>query len=261
MTIWRYTAVPFRDSGQVVRRKGELAGECAADVRAALRRIGLQVIELRPASASRRATASEGVTSSWWLHAHESVSASVHRHLRRRRQHERAELYDSLATMLGSGVPLLEAVSTVASSCTRSRSSPRSMLVGIREQLRCGSSLAQAMQEHPSWFEVSEVAMVEAGQHSGTLAEVLTSLAERHERTGELSQKLMNALAYPCIVAVVGLGVVAFLSVKTLPQLTRILVDAGVETPALTVAVTSFGQLLAHHWLAIGLGLLSHPAT
>ena len=131
------------------------------------------------------------------------------------------------------------------------------MLVGIREQLRCGSSLAQAMQEHSSWFEASEVAMVQAGQHSGTLPEVLRSLAERHERTGELSQKLMNALAYPCIVAVVGLGVVAFLSVKTLPQLTRTLVDAGVETPALTVAVMSFGQLLAHHWLAIGLGLLA----
>ena len=93
--------------------------------------------------------------------------------------------------------------------------------------------------------------MIEAGQLSGTLPRVLRTLAERHERSGELSNKLISALAYPSIVAMVGLGVVIFLSVKTLPDLTQILTHAGIETPALTAKVMAFGQFLAGHWLAL----------
>ena len=59
----------------------------------------------------------------------------------------------------------------------------------------------------------------------------------------------------------VGLGVVVFLSVKTLPDLTQILTNAGIETPALTVKVMGFGQLLARHWLLILTVLLALAAA
>jgi type II secretory pathway component PulF len=130
------------------------------------------------------------------------------------------------------------------------------MLIDVREQLRSGGSLAQAMLQHPTWFDHSEVAMVRAGQHSGSLPDVLEALTQRHEHSGQLSQKLTTALAYPAIVATVGLGVVVFLSVKTLPELVAVLSDAGIETPALTSRVMAFGQLIAGHWLWLGLGLL-----
>ena len=253
MTVWRYTAVPTRGEGGT-RRSGELAGEGAAEVRAALRRAGLQVIDLRLVRSVRTLRSEAG--SGWWSDARQSIRTAVHRYLRRRRQHERAELYDSLATMFCSGLPLLEAVETLIGSTRRRRSALRSVLVDIREQLRSGSSLAQAMSEHASWFEASEIAELAAGQHGGTLPDVLRTLAERHERSGELSHKLTAALAYPSIVAMVGLGVVVFLSVKTLPDLVRVLTDAGIETPALTARVMAFGQFFAGYWLAIGLALV-----
>ena len=250
MTVWRYTAVPLERQAQASTRRGELAAESAAEVRASLRRIGLQVIDLRPL----RRSATDPVNHNhlaWLRELHGSIRSSLEGYFRGRRRHERAELYDGLATMLDSGLPLLEAVDTIIGSTKRRRCAVRSMLVQVREQLRGGSSLAQATTAHRSWFDASEVAMIEAGQLSGTLARVLRTLAERHERSGELSNKLIGALAYPAIVAMVGLGVVIFLSVKTLPDLTQILTHAGIETPALTAKVMALGQFLASHWLAL----------
>ncbi len=250
MSVWRYTAVPLKRQARASARRGELAAESAAEVRASLRRIGLQVINLRPL----RRSATDQVTNNqlaWLRELHGSIRNSLEGHSRGRRRHERAELYDGLATMLDSGLPLLEAVNTIIGSTKRRRGAVRSMLVQVREQLRGGSSLAEAITAHRSWFDAGEVAMIEAGQLSGTLTRVLRTLAERHERSGELSNKLIGALAYPAIVAMVGLGVVIFLSVKTLPDLTQILTHAGIETPALTAKVMALGQFLAGHWLAL----------
>jgi type II secretory pathway component PulF len=131
------------------------------------------------------------------------------------------------------------------------------MLVEVREELRGGASLAQAMREHPDWFDAIDIAVVEAGQHSGTLPSVLLGIAERQERSSELSHRLLSALAYPTLVLCVGLGVVVFLSVKTLPDLTKILVDAKIPVPGLTARVMWFGQLLAAHWIKMGALLLA----
>ncbi len=248
MSVWRYTAIPMQRAEGATKQCGELAAESAAEVRASLRRIGLQVIDLRPVKHLRWRTDATG----WLGELQRSVVSSIHRHFRGRRQHLRAELYDGLATMLDSGLPLLEAVDTIIGSTTQRRfSSLRSMLMQVGEQLRGGSSLAEAITAHRSWFDASEIAMIEAGQLSGTLTGVLRALTERHQRSGELSNKLIAALAYPTIVAMVGLGVVIFLSVKTLPDLTQILTDAGIQTPALTAKVMTFGQFLSGHWLAI----------
>lgn len=253
MSVWRYKAVPLTTgaglNGSAMAvvparravRSGEVAGETAEDVRASLRRVGLQVVELKPV---RRRAQSQGVSFEWFTQA-------VEAHLRKRRVPTKAELFDGLATLLDSGVPLMEAVTTVTGSHENSRGARRSMLVQVRESLRAGSSLAAAVREHPGWFDAVEVAMVEAGQVGGTLPDVLRSLAERHERTGQLTQRLVAALAYPAIVAVVGLGVVVFLSVKVLPDLLAILERAGVATPVLTRAVMTTGSFVASWWYAL----------
>ncbi len=249
MTVWRYRAVPVGGRGRGATQRGELAGQGAAEVRAALRRIGLQVIHLRPL---RR----RGAGRDSWSIGPPGSRALIHRYLRHRRREERAELYDGLATLLASGVPLMEAVQTLVASVHRRRSPLRAMLVDMCEYLRCGASLDMPMVAYPGWFDACEVAMVNAAQYSGALPEVLRGLAERHERSGELGRKLTGALAYPGVVAAVGVGVIVFLSIKTLPDLVGVLTDAGVETPALTRAVMTFGGFLAGSWALILLAIL-----
>lgn len=261
-TLWHYVALDRTNNGQ--RRKvGELAGATAADVRASLRRIGLQALEVRPLRRRRTITSSRFIglvtedLRNWWHKRFRSAGG---------RAALRAEIYDSLATMLGSGLPLLEAVQTLVESRESDgrgmRVGARGMLVEIREQLRGGDSLAQAMREHPKWFDAIDISIIEAGQHSGTLASVLTNLSQRLERSSELSCRLIGALAYPVLVLLVGLGVVVFLAAKTLPDLTTILVDADIPVPSLTARVMWVGQALAKHWLTLvtmvtGMGVLA----
>jgi len=272
-TLWRYRAVPLqRQKNTSAVQTGELHGDSAADVRASLRRIGMQVIELKPVrntARSQSAVSESGVSlASSWLN---DMRASVRGHLCRRRQPIKAELYDSLATLLESGLPLLEALQTIGQPCaTRIGSDEaarrrwgggvvragllghgayRTMLGDLGHQLRSGQSLGSAMNDHPGWFDPAEVAMVNAGQHAGTLPIVLRSLAERLEHSGELSRKLASALMYPMVITMVGLGVTVFLSVKTLPDLVGILGSMKLETPALTSKVMAIGQFIAGYWL------------
>lgn len=247
MTLWRYTAIPLAGG---TRRTGELAGETPAEVRAALRRIGLQPLDVKRVRDRRDGTAARPWT------------ALVDRHLRARRGPIKGELYDSLATMLEAGVPLLEALDTIAGSSGRRARSVRVLLASMRDALRSGEHLAAAMRPHPSWFDPAEIAMVEAGQHAGELPSVLASLTDRHERSSELGARLVSALAYPAVVVLVGIGVVIFLSTKTLPDLSAILLGAGIEIPRLTRAVMWLGQgALSHGPIAVLLGALGACAA
>lgn len=242
MSVFRYTAIPV--AGIATRaelRRGELAGESASEVRASLRRIGLQVIDLR-AVRSRGGAGGEAALGPWRAY------------LRNRRLPERAELYDSLSTLLASGLPLVAALETVLEGSRDRRRALRTLALELREEIRSGASLAHAMRSHPTWFESAEIAMVEAAEHAGTLSHVLRTLSDRGERASELGQKLVGALTYPAIVTVVGIAAVLFLSTKTLPELARILTDAKVEVPALTARVIALGQGAVRYgpWIVAG---------
>lgn len=243
MTVWRYTAVPSAEADAPVRR-GSLAADSPSEVRAALRRVGLQVIDMRPAR--RRGTAG----------GRRGARAMIevwNRHSRARRRPVVAEFYDSLATMLGAGEPLLGALSTVSGDADAGAGRRHTMLAELRERLRAGAALADAMSEHPAWFGPVEIAMIRAGQHAGELGATLRTLAERSERSNEITNKLSSALAYPAVVCAVGVGVVIFLSTKTLPELVAILDDAGVAPPTLTMVVMGVGRsIVASWWVYVG---------
>ena len=236
MSLWRYRATSLHTG---VLTRGELAGASAAEVRAALRNSGLRPVEVRPLRAKPLAI----------IRAAGPVFSS---HLRRRRTEQRAEFYDGLATMLGAGVSLHEALSTIARSARRHEG--RAMRLELAEAVREGRSLADAMGDHASWYDAAECAMVRAGQARGELGSVLRSLSDRHQQSGELAGKLIGALAYPALVACLGVGVATFLSVKTLPELVGVLEEADVVVPRLTELVMTAGQWLFRHVLLLGVG-------
>ncbi len=240
MSTWRYVAVPLGGDASDDRRRGEMSGSSATDVRASLRRIGWQVVHLEPVR--QQAIIRLGILSDRW-------SA----HLRRRRQLLRCDLCDSLATMLESGVPVLEAVSTLLSADRSKRSAMRTMLTEIRDGLQGGQSFAETARDQPAWFDAAQVAMITAGQQRGELAAVLRSLARQVARGEALSRKLSGALAYPTVVAIVGTAVAMFLSIKTLPELTSIILEAGLEVPALSAWVMGIGQFVLGNWFWLGM--------
>lgn len=274
MELFRYSAMPKaagQDRGSnrsnisasaVVTsdtiQTGELAGNTASEVRASLRRIGLQVVDIKPVY-KRNKLFSRKTTHIFSLSSL-GISNWLNNYLVNRRRAQRAELYDSMATMLESGLPLLEILDTLLTANTGNskpnninskhhRISPRRrMLLEVREGIRSGMSLADALQQQPAWFTGVQVTMVEAGLRGGTLSTVLQSLSEREQYADELGNKLINALAYPALVLLAALGVVLFLSNKTLKDLAEMLTNAGLEVPALTRVIIAFGQFVFHWW-------------
>lgn len=267
-----------RMSGAILH--GEVSAESAADARAALRSAGLRVLSVRPLQARRAASAapsgpaqprspSEDADSSLLKSrspSREQRTDSAHAlgafrdhllaYLRRRRTQARADALDAIATLLDSGLPLLSALDTLTSADGSGdlNSTLRRALLAVREDLRSGLALPSALRGHPGWFDPVEIALIAAAESGGGLAPALRELADRHAMSAKLSQKLVGALTYPAIVAAIGVAVAIFLALRTLPQLTAVLVSAKLEVPALTQAVIAIGTFVARWSWAVILG-------
>lgn len=225
MTIFQYTATPL-DGGPL--RKGRMQATTAAELRASLLRVGLQVVEMRsvrdPSSSNSGAFFSEPINS----------------YLRSRRQPLKAELFDALSTMLDAGLPISEALSSIGGA----RGALHELATSLRAEIGAGASFAHACAKHGAWFDIVEVEMLRAAESAGTLPAVLNRLSLRQQRASALTSRLIAILTYPLIVLCVGIGVVVFLSSRTLPDLVAMLTDAGVDPPGLTLAIIALGQSL-----------------
>lgn len=281
--MWRYEAIDLREPGRPVRRKGEIAGETAADARAALRAVGLQVLRIHPDNprnprklktprlsqvgkllTSRRDAAQPESNDSPASTPAADSGARGNRLadslFRGRRVQERADAFDALATLLESGVPLADAVETLAEAHDGHSRGLRRVLLAIREDLRAGRPLSASLARHPGWFDEAEVAMVDAAEVAGTLATTLAEVARRQARSAATLQKLVGALAYPAVVATIGVAVALFLATQTLPQLVSILVGAKLEVPALTAGLVAVGTAARDGWWVIAIALVALPA-
>lgn len=282
--MWRYEAIDLREPGRPVRRKGEIAGETAADARAALRAVGLQVLRIHPDNprsprkfrtprlsqvgkllTSRRDAAQPEADDSPASTPAADSGARGNRLadtlFRGRRVQERADAFDALATLLDSGVPLADAVETLAEAHDGHSRGLRRVLLAIREDLRAGRPLSASLARHPGWFDEAEVAMVDAAEVAGTLATTLAEVARRQARSAATLQKLIGALAYPAVVATIGVAVALFLATQTLPQLVSILVGAKLEVPALTAGLVAVGTAARDGWRVIAIALVALPAA
>lgn len=249
MTVWRYEAVALdRTARESVSGVVPAAGR--ADARAALRRIGLQALVLEPLDAEKADEARPGGVE--WLDRLGARDVMT-RVMRSRRVAYRAELADSIATMLDAGMTLAEALTT-ASRATRDRRM-RVMLVSVEQTISTGEGLARAMRARRGWFDDAECALIEAGHRSGELAAAWRTIGARLERRAQTAGRLLGVAAYPMLVACVSVVVVAFLGTRTLPELTKILDGAGVAVPRLTAVVMMVGGGIAKWGWAFGAGV------
>jgi type II secretory pathway component PulF len=238
--IFRFRAIELA-TGRV--HTGERRANSAYEVRSGLRRVGLEVERLEQLNA--------GSSSEWLTPLRDAWNARQ----RRRRRVARADLCEAIATLLQAGVTLEQALSSLAAAPSRTTAEQR-MLTMLRDRLREGVSLSDACAQAPEWFDRFDIAILSAGQRSSDLAPTLQSLAQFHQRAGEIAQKLLMALAYPGVLFLAGIGVVEFMSLNTLPQLLSLITQARKEPPWLTVKLVAFGQGLAHWWPVVILGLI-----
>lgn len=166
-------------------------------------------------------------------------------------------LFQEMSTLLGAGIPLLEALDTITRQHTgRFRQS----ILLLRDHVAAGGSLAEGMALQPVLFDGLCLNIVEVGENAGTLDTALSRLVEFRRRSAGLKNRVASALMYPCTVLAVGLAVSVFLMTYVVPNLLGVLLDSGKPLPFATVVVKGVSDFLLGWWWAIllaGVGLIA----
>jgi type II secretory pathway component PulF len=169
---------------------------------------------------------------------------------KRRGRHaaKRVTAIRELSTLLSAGIPLLEAVDSLARQTTGAF---HTSLLLLREQIASGVGLAEAMRQQGHIYDSLSVHMVEVGENSGTLDEVLDQLANFSERSMQLKDRVTNALFYPVVVFLLSMGVGMFLMTVVVPMLLDNLLEAGKTIPWPTLVLKTVSDLVRSHGLEI----------
>jgi type IV pilus assembly protein PilC len=152
-----------------------------------------------------------------------------------------------LATMVGSGIPIIGALDVLAEP-VKNRAF-KQVLRHSRDEVEGGSSLSQAMSRHPTVFSDLFVNMVSAGESSGKLDDILDRLATYLEKSDALRRKVQSSLTYPAVVLCLAFGVTAFLLMVVVPKFRDIFAALSSELPLPTKILLNTSEFLSKYFV------------
>jgi len=155
-----------------------------------------------------------------------------------------------LATMMSSGVPLVQAFEIVGRG--HENAGMQELILGVKADVEAGNSLTEALKKRPLQFNELYTNLVEAGEHAGILEAILHKLATYQEKTEALKGKIKAALFYPAAVIVVAGIVVTILMIFVIPQFSSLFSNFGAELPALTQLLIDMSNFFVKWWWAMG---------
>jgi general secretion pathway protein F len=177
--------------------------------------------------------------------------------LERVRQSDVAVMTRQLATLLRASVPMSEALQALVAQQENRRF--RAMLATVREKVREGSSLADALAEHKEAFSDLYVNMVRVGEASGTLDIVLSRLADFLESSVRLRSKITAAMIYPILMVCVASVIVTIMMLFVIPRVTEMFEEMGGQLPLVTRILIAISHTFANTWFIafplLGLGV------
>jgi len=151
-----------------------------------------------------------------------------------------------LATLLGAGIPLIPALTSLVDQT--GNSTLKKVIAQIRESVNEGNTLTQALGEHPKLFPSVYVNMVRAGEASGSLDVVLEKLADFGEKQEILKGRLRAALIYPVFMAFIGTGILFILITYIVPNITQVFNDMNRVLPLPTLFLIGLSEFLKSYW-------------
>lgn len=161
-------------------------------------------------------------------------------------------LTQALYEALDAGVPLLATLAAVGEQ----EDDPRvtALLRDLADRIAAGQVLSDALASHPRAFPVLYVALVRAGEQSGSLPDVLQSITRFLEWRMEIASTVRQAMVYPAIVGLAGYGMVLFMLSFVLPRLGDVLSKMGGDLPAPSRMLIALSGFVAQHIAAILIG-------
>lgn len=154
-----------------------------------------------------------------------------------------------LATMMKSGVPLLQAFDIVG----RGHANPAvgKLLLDIKADVETGSSLSQAFRKYPLHFDALYCNLVSAGEQAGILDTLLDRLATYKEKILAIKAKIKSALFYPVSIIIVAFVITAVIMIFVIPAFKEVFKSFGADLPAPTLIVIGISDFFVTYWWAI----------
>ncbi len=221
MFVWEGTD----KSGKKV--KGEMSGQSDALVKAILRRQGVNPIKVKKKSKPLLGGGGGGKVT----------------------PKDITVFSRQLATMMSSGVPLVQAFEIVGRG--HENAAMQTLILGIKADIEAGNALTEALKKHPLQFNALYCNLVEAGEHAGILEGILHKLASYMEKTEALKSKIKAALFYPTAVIVVAFIIVTILMIFVIPQFSELFSSFGADLPALTQFLVDSSNFFVANWYLI----------
>lgn len=234
MPDFDYLAIDTRGA----ERRGSVAAPSLDDARARLGARRLYVVRIEPGSGAPK------------------PSASLFSMARRKLTAKELTLFTRQIATLVQVSPLEEALRTISRQTEKPH--VRTITGAVHGGVLEGRRMSDAMAREPKSFPPLYRAMVSAGESSGTLPTILERLADLLERQAQVRAKVLTAIAYPVVLALVAMFVVTALMVFVVPKVVEQFETVGQQLPLLTRIVIGISDLLVNWWwaMAIGTGLI-----
>jgi general secretion pathway protein F len=166
---------------------------------------------------------------------------------------EVGEFTQQLSTLLGAGLPLDRSLQVLGDLAENDR--VKRTVSEIRDKVRGGGSLSDALEEQHGAFNRLFVNMVRAGEVGGTLDVTLARLSEYLERSRDLKESIVTALIYPTMLLLLAVGSLILLLVYVIPQFTPIFEELGGDLPFITKMVLGVASFLQNFWWLIAVAV------
>jgi general secretion pathway protein F len=154
-----------------------------------------------------------------------------------------------MATLLGAGVPLVDALAAMVDQVEKERL--KRILSEVKQRVNEGASLGDAIAQHQKVFGSLYVNMVRAGEHSGALDAVLNRLADFTENQARLKQKIFGTMMYPIIMVLLGTAILVLLMTVVIPKVTRVFDSMKATLPWTTRLLIATADFFRDWWFII----------
>jgi len=151
-----------------------------------------------------------------------------------------------LATLISAGIPIAQALSAIGRG--HEKAAMQEMMSVIRNEVESGTTLSQSLGKYPQQFDRLYISLVEAGEQSGKLDDLLEKIAVYLEKIEAIKSKIKSALFYPSAIIVVAILVVALLMLFVIPQFESLFKGFGADLPTLTQMIVNLSRWFQDWW-------------
>lgn len=158
-----------------------------------------------------------------------------------------------LATLLKAGIALLQAFDIISEGFDNR--SVRELVQGLKREIAAGTSLTDALRQHPRYFDELYCNLVAAGEQAGTLETLLERVAVHREKSEQLKARIKKAMTYPLAVLLIASLVTGVLLIQVVPQFQTLFAGVGGNLPGFTLQVIALSEFMQQTWWVVALGL------